>query len=210
MLKRRWAIPLLIASLLSLSTLPAASASPLEPPRPADAGAESSVPLPEIAAHTTQVASGLKRPTALVAPDDGTGRLFITEKNGTVRAYHPDTGLAAAPVLDLVRRGRVGQRARAARHHARPNFAASRDLYVAYTSLPDGALTLARYRSTSPAWRCCSPRSTPSTATTTAARSRSAATATSTGAPATAAAPRTPSTPGSASTPCSARSCAST
>ncbi|GGZ43731.1 MULTISPECIES: PQQ-dependent sugar dehydrogenase [Streptomyces rochei group] len=116
-------------------------------PSPAAAADPSPVPLPSISATTTQVASGLRRPTALAAPDDGTDRLFITEKSGRVRVYHPDTGLASAPLLDITssvdesgnERGLLGIA-------LPPDFADSQDLYLAYTALPDGAVTLARYR----------------------------------------------------------------
>ncbi|MFI8439133.1 PQQ-dependent sugar dehydrogenase [Streptomyces rochei] len=116
-------------------------------PSPAAAADPSPVPLPSISATTTQVASGLRRPTALAAPDDGTDRLFITEKSGRVRVYHPDTGLASAPLLDITssvdesgnERGLLGIA-------LPPDFADSQDLYLAYTAPPDGAVTLARYR----------------------------------------------------------------
>ncbi|MFC7614850.1 hypothetical protein ACFQV2_16350 [Actinokineospora soli] len=55
----------------------------------------------DLVVETTQVASGLQRPTAIAAPDDGSGRLFIAEKAGRVRVYHPTTGLAAAPLVDV-------------------------------------------------------------------------------------------------------------
>lgn len=147
MSRRRWAGPVLLALLLTAPlSLPATSADAV-PPRAGAAEATSLVPLPSLSATTTQVASGLKRPTALVAPDDGTGRLFITEKSGTVRAYRPDTGLAATPIVDIKssvdesgnERGLLGIA-------VPPDFAASQDLYLAYTALPDGAVTLARYR----------------------------------------------------------------
>ncbi|MGW5788758.1 PQQ-dependent sugar dehydrogenase [Streptomyces sp. NPDC003757] len=116
-------------------------------PSPAAAAAPSPVPLPSLSATTTQVASGLRRPTALAAPDDGTDRLLITEKSGRVRVYHPDTGLAPAPLLDITsavdesgnERGLLGIA-------LPPDFAESQELYLAYTALPDGAVTLARYR----------------------------------------------------------------
>lgn len=156
MLRRRWTGQLLLALLLTtLAPLPAAATQSFATARAATAdtgptGAEadpSSVPLPSLRATTTQVASGLRRPTALVAPDDGTDRLFITEKSGTVRVYHPDTGLATAPLLDIKsavdesgnERGLLGIA-------VPPDFADSHYLYVAYTALPDGAVTLARYR----------------------------------------------------------------
>ena len=102
--------------------------------------------LSDLSVTTTQVASGLQRPTAIFAPDDGSGRLLITEKAGTVRAYHPDTGLGAEPLLDIRDRVDVSGNERGLLGiTAAPDFATAPALYVAYTSLPDGALTLSRF-----------------------------------------------------------------
>lgn len=67
----------------------------------AEAGASQtrSVPLAELTVVTEQVAFGLRRPIAITGLPDG--RMLIAEKNGTVRAYHPDTGLAPDPLLDI-------------------------------------------------------------------------------------------------------------
>ncbi len=130
-----------------LAVLPALLLTALAPSPAAAAEDASSVPLPSISATTTQVASGLRRPTAIVAPDDGTDRLFITEKRGTVRVYHPDTGLASAPLLDITPAVDESGNERGLLGIALPaDFADSQDLYLAYTALPDGAVTLARYR----------------------------------------------------------------
>ncbi len=149
--RRRWAGSLLLALSLPLLIPLAASAAPESPP--ADASATSSaaptaasVPLEEVTASATQVASGLRRPIALVAPDDGTDRLFIAEKSGRVRVYHPNTGLAATPLLDITssvaetgnERGLIGMA-------LAPDFNRSQELYLAYTALPDGDVTLGRY-----------------------------------------------------------------
>lgn len=158
MLRRRWTGQFLLALLLTALTLLPVTAAPsfaatapttadTVPPRTGAAQGTSPVPLPSLSATTTQVASGLRRPTALVAPDDGTGRLFITEKPGTVRVYHPDTGLERTPLIDISsvvdesgnERGLLGIA-------LPPDFADSQNLYLAYTALPDGAVTLARYR----------------------------------------------------------------
>ncbi|MFF5082785.1 PQQ-dependent sugar dehydrogenase [Actinoplanes sp. NPDC000266] len=101
------------------------------------------MPLAELRVESEQVAYGLRRPVAITGLPDG--RMLIAEKAGTVRAYHPDTGLAAEPLLDLTalvdtsdnERGLLGIT-------PAPNFARTGMLYVAYTSLPAGALTLAR------------------------------------------------------------------
>lgn len=107
------------------------------------AAAARDVPLDQLRVGTTEVATGLNRPTAIAGLPDG--RLLITEKSGTVRAYHPRTGLAAAPVLDLSDRINESENERGLLGiAAAPNFSRSRNLYVAYTALPDGAVTLAR------------------------------------------------------------------
>ncbi|MFE9680844.1 PQQ-dependent sugar dehydrogenase [Streptomyces sp. NPDC006285] len=156
--RRRWTGPVLLALLLTaLTALPATAVPDLGagPPtsthtpahRAKAREAAPAVPLPSLSATTTQVASGLRRPTALVAPEDGSGRLFITEKSGTVRVYHPDTGLERTPLLDITasvdesgnERGLLGIA-------LPPDFAESQEMYLAYTALPAGAVTLARYR----------------------------------------------------------------
>uniref|UniRef100_A0AAU3GY28 PQQ-dependent sugar dehydrogenase n=1 Tax=Streptomyces sp. NBC_01401 TaxID=2903854 RepID=A0AAU3GY28_9ACTN len=146
MSRRRWAWPLLLALLLT-APLSAPATAESAPARTQGAEAAPSVPLTSLSATTTQVASGLKRPTAIASPDDGTDRLFITEKAGTVRVYDPDTGLAETPAIDITsavdesgnERGLLGIA-------FPPDVADSRTLYLAYTALPDAAVTLARYR----------------------------------------------------------------
>jgi glucose/arabinose dehydrogenase len=102
-----------------------------------------SVPLAELTVVSEQVAYGLQRPIAITGLPDG--RMLIAEKNGTVRAYHPDTGLAAEPVLDLSDRIDTSDNERGLLGITpAPNFARTGILYVAYTSLPAGALTLSR------------------------------------------------------------------
>ena len=96
--------------------------------------------------ETTQVASGLQRPTAIAAPDDGSGRLFIAEKAGRVRVYHPDTGLADAPMLDITAAVSTSGNERGLLGIApSPDYATDRTLYLAYTRLSDNAVTLARH-----------------------------------------------------------------
>ena len=101
------------------------------------------VPLTELTVRTEQVASGLRRPIAITGLPDG--RMLIAEKDGTVRAYHPATGLAAEPVLDLTARIDTSDNERGLLGITpAPDFARTGMLYVAYTSRPAGALTLAR------------------------------------------------------------------
>jgi glucose/arabinose dehydrogenase len=105
-----------------------------------------SVSLDQLTITSSVVATGLVRPTAITAPDDGSNRLFITEKSGTVRVFHPDTGLAAEPLLDISDRvDESGNERGLLGIAAAPDFTASLALYVAYTRLPDGAVTLSRF-----------------------------------------------------------------
>ncbi|MTK02054.1 sorbosone dehydrogenase family protein [Micromonospora sp. CP22] len=143
MSRRRWRPAHVLAGLLVLvltallSPTPVAGTATASTPRPGG------VPLTELTVVSEQVAYGLQRPVALTGLPDG--RMLIAEKNGTVRAYHPDTGLAAEPVLDLTARVDTSGNERGLLGITpAPHFARTGMLYVAYTSLPDGTLTLAR------------------------------------------------------------------
>ncbi|MFW6689811.1 PQQ-dependent sugar dehydrogenase [Streptomyces sp. MAR4 CNX-425] len=148
LLRRRWTAPLFLVAVLALFvplTVPL-TASATEPTVTGSGGAAAEVPLEELAVTTTQVAFGLRRPIDIAAPDDGSGRLFIAEKRGTVRAYHPDTGLAEEFVADLTDVvDESGNERGLLSILPDPAFPEVRDLYVVYTALPDGAVTLARY-----------------------------------------------------------------
>ncbi|GHH69720.1 glucose dehydrogenase [Streptomyces sulfonofaciens] len=134
MTQRRWTKLLVLALSAALFT-------------PLTAGqAGASVPLDELTATTTQLAQGLQRPVGITAPDDGTDRLFILEKAGDVRVYDPDGGLAPDPLLDIRDKVDTSGNERGLLGIApAPDFARSQVLYLAYTALPDGADTLARY-----------------------------------------------------------------
>lgn len=131
MFRPRW-----FAGLVAVvATVPLAAAAP----------AHAAVPLDQITVTTTQVAFGLQRPTAIAGIDNG--RLLITEKVGTVRLYDPATGLAADPVLDIGSKVDISGNERGLLGITpAPDFATSQTVYVAYTALPDGTLTLSRVR----------------------------------------------------------------
>ncbi|MFC7547670.1 PQQ-dependent sugar dehydrogenase [Plantactinospora sp. GCM10030261] len=127
----------------STTAAPAGSAAPHGS---TDPGSVAAVPLDRLAVSTTQVASGLRRPTAIHAPDDGSDRLFVTEKAGTVRVYHEATGISATPLLDITDRvSTAGNERGLLGIVTSPDFTTSRAIYLAYTALPDGAVTLSRF-----------------------------------------------------------------
>jgi glucose/arabinose dehydrogenase len=132
MLRRRWVAVAAVAVVIGALT-------PAGPARAAD------IPLDQLTVTTTQVAFGLQRPTAIAGIDNG--RLLITEKPGTIRVYDPSTGLGAAPVLDISAKVDVSGNERGLLGVAvAADFATTQTVYIAYTALPDGTLTLSRVR----------------------------------------------------------------
>ena len=86
------------------------------------------------AIELVQVADGLIDPLNVAAPDDGTGRLFIVERVGTIRVLEEDGTLREEPFLDLqdtvktsfLEQGLLGLA-------FAPDFAESGEFYVYYT-----------------------------------------------------------------------------
>lgn len=114
---------------------------------PADAGGGRGVPLEELQVTTREVAADLTRPTSIAGLPDG--RLLITEKPGRIRVYDPRTGLSPTPVLDISNRINESEAERGLLGLAlAPDYARTRNVYVAYTGLPDGAVTLSRLKLT--------------------------------------------------------------
>jgi glucose/arabinose dehydrogenase len=146
---RRARTPLLLSITAALALLgaqqapgSAAGSAALAP----DAHTEAARAPDRLEVSATMIDSGLRRPTAIAAPDDGTGRLFITEKAGLVRAYDSETGLGSEPLLDISDRIDTSGNERGLLGIATsPGFADDNQIYVAYTSLPDGDVTLSRF-----------------------------------------------------------------
>lgn len=96
------------------------------------------------------VVSGLLKPVYVTTSGDGSRRLFIVEKPGTIRIARGDR-LLERPFLDI--RDRVlsdelegGNWEQGLLSVAFPaDFAASRRFYVFYTGRPDGLLTISRF-----------------------------------------------------------------
>jgi glucose/arabinose dehydrogenase len=118
---------------------------------PGPAAAVGPVPLDQLTVTTTQlVPFGLQRPVALAGLPDG--RMLVVEKQGTVRAYDPTTGLGADPVLDVRDRVDISGNERGLLGIVpAPDFARTNTVYIAYTALPAGTLTLSRIRLGAPA-----------------------------------------------------------
>jgi glucose/arabinose dehydrogenase len=92
-----------------------------------------------------RVVSGLRAPTAIAAAPDGSGRLYVTEKAGTIRIVRGTT-LVAEPFLDI--RALVGssgseQGLLGLAFH--PRYTDTRTFFVNYTDR-NGDTVVARYR----------------------------------------------------------------
>jgi glucose/arabinose dehydrogenase len=141
--KARKHLLLSIAVLLAVLGLQAGAGSATTAP---GEHTDAALALDRLEVTATMIDSGLRRPTAIAAPDDGTGRLFITEKAGTVRAHDSETGLGSEPLLDISDRVDTSGNERGLLGIAiSTGFADDNQIYVAYTSLPDGAVTLSRF-----------------------------------------------------------------
>lgn len=96
---------------------------------------------PEIA--LVKVADGFEDPTGVTAAFDGSGRIFVTEREGRVRVIMPDGTVPAEPFLDLtainplgsdVQTGFVEQGLYSIAFH--PQYSDNGYFYVHYASLP--------------------------------------------------------------------------
>ncbi len=104
-------------------------------------------------------AGGLAQPTQVTSARDGSGRLFVTEKAGTVRVVR-DGILRARPFLDLTSRVRDAGEGGLLSIAFHPDYAHHPFFWVAYTDRA-GDLRVARYRARS----ATSDRARPSTFT---------------------------------------------
>jgi glucose/arabinose dehydrogenase len=116
-------------------------------PSPSSVGEPSELPLPSGPDHLTlePVASGLRDPIGIAFPPDGSGRLAIVERGGTIRWVAADRTVVAAPLLDIsglvVADGEQGLLGLA----FHPDFATNGRFFVDYTRRIDGATVVAEY-----------------------------------------------------------------
>lgn len=107
-------------------------------------------PLSRLRVTFTTAATGLRQPVQAVSARDGSGRLFVVERAGTVRVWRAGSGVASRPYLDIARlvNSRGGEQGLLGLAFD-PSFRSNGRLYVTYTRA-DGALVLARLTTPSP------------------------------------------------------------
>jgi glucose/arabinose dehydrogenase len=95
-----------------------------------------------------EIVSGLIRPAHITHAGDGSGRLFVAERQGTVRIIQ-GTNLWPVPFLNITNRVRVGSEGGLMSIAFPADYLTSRAFYVNYCRKPDGATVVARYQSSS-------------------------------------------------------------
>lgn len=97
------------------------------------------------------VVTGLRKPVHVTTAGDGTRRLFIVEKGGTIRIAL-DGSLQETPFLDIRDQVVSDDRPPASWEQGLlsvafpPDYATSGRFYVHYTVVPDGTVTISRFR----------------------------------------------------------------
>ncbi len=143
----------LLASCMSASPSPSESPSsssepsPSASPSPSEAAA-SQPPLasgPDALA-VEQVAGGFTNPTAVTNAGDGSDRLFVVGREGTIRIVNPGGNVAATPFLDITSLVLSGNERGLLGLAFHPDYVENGRFFVAYTRRPDGANTVAEYR----------------------------------------------------------------
>jgi glucose/arabinose dehydrogenase len=146
-------IVVLLASCMSASPSPSASpsrspeASPNESSTPSEPASQPALASGPDALAVEQVAAGFANPTAVTNAGDGSDRLFVVGREGSIRIVQPSGNVAATPFLDIAAKVHTGGLERGLLGLAfHPNYEHNGRFFVAYTSLPAGADTIAEYR----------------------------------------------------------------
>src|SRR5690348_13701079 len=120
---------LLIALIFSMAGLAHASAANVDGSLCEEA--LSSPPFPAI--QLERIATGLSQPVGLIAPRDGSQRLFIVEQSGTIRIWKKG-GVVSEPLLDLRDRVATGYEMGLLGLALHPEFPNVPRLFVNYTT----------------------------------------------------------------------------
>jgi len=135
------------------SALPSAAASPSPSPTLAATPVPTPVPAPVPTAVPTPtpvatgparlklalVTGGLSDPIGIMNAGDGSGRLFVTERDGSIRVIAANGTLRAAPFVDLSDRVLGGGEQGLLGLAFHPSFETNRRLFVHYTRRSDGS-----------------------------------------------------------------------
>jgi glucose/arabinose dehydrogenase len=157
------ALALVAGGLVLVAACTSASPSPSEPPassRPSESAAPSvgpsapsaeppGSPAPLVsgpdALVVEPVAEGFVRPTVIANAGDGSGRLFIGQREGRIDVVEPDGSLRAAAFLDLTARVLSGGERGLLGIAFHPEYEDNGRFFVAYTARPGGDNTVSEF-----------------------------------------------------------------
>ena len=98
------------------------------------------------AIELTEVVSGLSSPVFVGHAGDGSNRLFIVERGGTIRVLQPGASSPnSTPFLDITMKVVSGNEQGLLGLAFHPLYASNRRFFVFYTKAGDGALVIAEY-----------------------------------------------------------------
>jgi glucose/arabinose dehydrogenase len=94
-----------------------------------------------------QVAAGFASPTAVTNAGDGSDRLFVVGRGGSIRIVNPGGNVSETPFLDITAKVYTGGLERGLLGLVfHPDYEDNGRFFVAYTRQPAGANTIAEYR----------------------------------------------------------------
>jgi len=142
---------MVVAALLATGSVAAVAQ---EVPKAADQVARPGGKLPgDPKIAVVKVADGFLDPVGVASARDGTGRIFVVERRGTIKVVNKDGKVNEKPFLDLTKNSPLGSEVQtgfveqglwAVAFH--PKFKENGHFYVSYASLPfNGAHVIARY-----------------------------------------------------------------
>jgi glucose/arabinose dehydrogenase len=136
-----------VAAAIALSTVASAPVVSRVAPT-ARSAADTTEPVPQaLATGQVQfklVASGLSAPLGIVNAGDGSSRLFIVQRGGTIRVVLGNK-LQPGSFMDISSKVRVGSERGLLGLAFHPDFETNRRLFVFYTRASDGDIVIARY-----------------------------------------------------------------
>ena len=112
---------------------------------PAATGSPGSPDLGSLSLRLEPFASGLSSPVALTHAGDGSGRLYIVERDGTIRVIEPDGTVRSNPFLDISERVTAGGEQGLLGLTFHPASADNGRFYVMYTAAEEGDNTVSEF-----------------------------------------------------------------
>jgi glucose/arabinose dehydrogenase len=134
----------LLATLVLAASMPAGAGASASPPSPAPAAAIAPAAPSAAGVKLVPVATGLSQPVFATSPNDGTHRLFIVQKTGSIRILRNGTLLSASFLNISASVSKGGEQGLLGLAFS-PSFKTNRRYYIDYTDV-NGNTVVREYR----------------------------------------------------------------